>query len=66
MYERGLILLPHQATLDWGIGPGEGWVFSVDDLEDIIRGHVWAGSLCILGGIWHILSNPFATACRAL
>jgi len=35
-------------------------------LEDIIGGHVWLGSICILGGIWHILTKPFAWACRAL
>uniref|UniRef100_A0A1Y3BZQ8 Putative photosystem antenna protein-like protein n=1 Tax=Helianthus annuus TaxID=4232 RepID=A0A1Y3BZQ8_HELAN len=39
---------------------------SVDDLEDIIGGHVWLGSICILGGIWHILTKPFAWARRAL
>jgi photosystem II CP43 chlorophyll apoprotein len=38
----------------------------VDDLEDIIGGHVWLGSICIPGGIWHILTKPFAWACRAL
>ncbi|KAF3622455.1 Photosystem II D2 protein [Capsicum annuum] len=46
--------------------PREGWIVSVDDLEDIIRGHVWLGSICILGGIWHILTKPFAWARRAL
>ncbi|KAF3613301.1 Photosystem II CP43 reaction center protein [Capsicum annuum] len=126
MYEQGLILLPHLATLGWGVGPGgevidtfpyfvsgvlhlifsvvldfggiyhallgpetleesfpffgyvwkdrnkmttilgKGWIVSVDDLEDIIRGHVWLGSICILGGIWHILTKPFAWARRAL
>ncbi|KAK9661805.1 hypothetical protein RND81_O087500 [Saponaria officinalis] len=45
---------------------GEGWIVSVDDLEDIIGGHVWIGSICILGGIWHILTKPFAWARRAL
>ncbi|PHT85437.1 Photosystem II CP43 reaction center protein [Capsicum annuum] len=30
---------------------GEGWIVSVDDLEDIIGGHVWLGSICILDGI---------------
>ena len=38
----------------------------MDDLEDIIGGHVWLGSICILGGIWHILTKPFAWARRAL
>ncbi|KAL4010173.1 hypothetical protein IC575_030718 [Cucumis melo] len=113
MYEQGLILLPHLATLGWGgrswwgilgfggiyhalLGPEtleesfpffgyvwkdrnkmttilgihlillEGWIVSVDDLEDIVGGHVWLGSICILGGIWHILTKPFAWARRAL
>ncbi|CAN6446827.1 unnamed protein product [Victoria cruziana] len=44
---------------------GEGWIVSVDDLEDIIGEHVWLGSICILGGIWHILTKPFAWAHRA-
>ncbi|KAL5067396.1 hypothetical protein RYX36_018283 [Vicia faba] len=43
-----------------------GWIVSVDDLEDIIGGHVWLGSICILGGIWYILTKPFAWARRAL
>uniref|UniRef100_A0A1Y3BUA0 Photosystem II 44 kDa chlorophyll apoprotein n=1 Tax=Helianthus annuus TaxID=4232 RepID=A0A1Y3BUA0_HELAN len=96
MYEQGLILLPHLATLVLGfggiyhalLGPETleesfpffgyvwkdrnkmttilGWIVSVDDLEDIIGGHVWLGSICILGGIWHILTKPFAWARRAL
>ncbi|KAF3672249.1 hypothetical protein FXO37_07631 [Capsicum annuum] len=41
---------------------GEGWIVSEDDLEDIIRQHVWLGSIFILGGIWHILTKPFARA----
>ncbi|KAL5677003.1 hypothetical protein ACJX0J_013134, partial [Zea mays] len=44
---------------------GEGWIVSVDDLEDTIGGHVWLGSICVLGGIWHILTKPFAWARRA-
>ncbi|KAK9204838.1 hypothetical protein WN943_015102 [Citrus x changshan-huyou] len=112
MYEQGLILLPHLATLGWGVGPGgevtdtfsyfvsgvlhlisssvlgfggiyhallgpetleesfqffgEEYIVSVDDLEDIIGGHVWLGSICIFGGIWHILTKPFAWARRVL
>ncbi|KAL5643600.1 hypothetical protein ACJX0J_003692, partial [Zea mays] len=115
MYEQGLILLPHLATLGWGVGPGGevldtfpyfvsgvlhlissavlgfGGIYHavafllvlkalyfggvmipgppgggiVDDLEDIIGGHVWLGSICVLGGIWHILTKPFAWARRA-
>ncbi|CAN1865192.1 Photosystem II CP43 reaction center protein [Linum perenne] len=45
---------------------GEGWIVSVDDLEDVIGGHLWLGSICLFGGIWHILTKPFAWARRAL
>jgi hypothetical protein len=34
-------------------------------MEDVVGGHVWIGVLCILGGIWHIFTKPFAWARRA-
>lgn len=44
---------------------GEGWIISVNNMEDIIGGHIWIGLICIAGGIWHILTKPFAWARRA-
>ncbi len=45
---------------------GEGWLVSVDNLEDIIGGHIYIGFICILGGIWHIATKPYRWAERAL
>lgn len=44
---------------------GEGWIVGVDNMEDIIGGHIWVGIICIAGGIWHILTKPFGWARRA-
>ena len=45
---------------------GEGWIISVDNMEDVIGGHIWIGLICISGGVWHILTRPFGWARRAL
>ena len=44
---------------------GEGWIVGVDNMEDIIGGHIWVGIICIAGGVWHILTKPFGWARRA-
>ena len=45
---------------------GDGWIVSVNNMEDLIGGHIWVGFICIGGGIWHIATKPFAWARRAL
>lgn len=45
---------------------GEGWIVSVNNLEDIVGGHIYIGLICIAGGVWHILTKPFGWARRAL
>jgi photosystem II CP43 chlorophyll apoprotein len=30
---------------------GDGWIVSVDNMEDIIGGHIWIGTLEIFGGL---------------
>jgi len=37
---------------------------SVNNLEDIIGGHVYIGILELIGGTWHILSKPFAIGAK--
>jgi photosystem II CP43 chlorophyll apoprotein len=44
---------------------GDGWIVSVDNMEDVIGGHIWVGLICIFGGVWHILTKPFGWARRA-
>jgi photosystem II CP43 chlorophyll apoprotein len=52
-----------------GITP-DGWTLkgmaAVSTLEDVVGGHIWIGAICILGGIWHIKTEPKAWAKRSL
>ena len=45
---------------------GRAGMAAVDNLEDIVGGHLWVGSICILGGFWHLATKPFVWARRAL
>ncbi len=38
---------------------GQGSIVSVNNLEDLVGGHIWIGGILILGGIWHIVTEPF-------
>ena len=38
----------------------------VNNLEDVIGGHIWIGAMLISGGVWHILIEPFPWAKRIL
>ncbi|MDB9527630.1 chlorophyll a/b binding light-harvesting protein [Oscillatoria sp. CS-180] len=44
-----------------GITP-EGWTLkgmaAVNSLEDVVGGHLWIGAILVLGGIWHIQTEP--------
>jgi photosystem II CP43 chlorophyll apoprotein len=45
---------------------GREGMAAVDNLEDVIGGHLWIGSICILGGLWHIATKPLGWARRVL
>ena len=45
---------------------GKAGMAAVDNLEDLVGGHLWIGSLCILGGFWHLATKPFNWARRLL
>ena len=38
---------------------GEGWIVSVNSMEDLVGGHFWVGTTCIIGGFFHVASWPF-------
>jgi photosystem II CP43 chlorophyll apoprotein len=40
--------------------------FSVNNLEDIIGGHLWIGAILLGGGAWHILVVPTNWAVKIL
>ena len=46
----------------WG---GSGWITGVNNLEDVVGGHIWVGIHCIFGGLWHIYTKPWGWVRRA-
>jgi photosystem II CP43 chlorophyll apoprotein len=44
---------------------GDGWIMAINNMEDLVGGHIWVGVLCLTGGIWHITTKPFPWARRA-
>ena len=49
----------------WG---QQGWdgMAAVDNLEDVVGGHLWISLILVAGGVFHILTKPFAWARRVL
>ena len=44
---------------------GDGSVCAVNNMEDLVGGHIWVAALCLTGGAWHITTKPFPWARRA-
>ncbi len=38
---------------------GKHWLAAVDNLEDVVGGHIWIALLLIGGGIFHIFTRPY-------
>lgn len=49
----------------WGQHGWEGMA-AVDNLEDVIGGHLWISLILVGGGVFHILTKPFGWAQRVL
>ena len=43
---------------------GEGWIVSVDNIEDLLGGHCYAAVLYFVGSLWHLLTRLFSQVVR--
>lgn len=43
---------------------GDGWFVRVDNLDDVLSGHLVVGVGCLFGGVWHIGTSPWSWARR--
>jgi len=43
----------------------EGWIISVNTMEDLVGGHYWVSLYLLIGGVWHIQTTPFGIVVRS-
>jgi len=42
----------------------EGWIISINNMEDLIGGHYWVSFYLIIAGVWHIQTRAFGIIAR--
>lgn len=43
----------------------EGWIVSINNLEDLLGGHFYIAFICLFGGYFHLVSRPLQVFVRA-
>ncbi len=40
----------------------EGWIISINNMEDLVGGHYWTSIGCLIGEAWHVITAPVRAA----